>query len=104
MKPERCATCGRRKKRSTVANRRYFALVSLCVPFVYNGQRWSKVQWHALFKDMFLEPVTVKLPDGRTVVRDPESNDLDADEFNAFMDKVEAWCSEHELFLPEEVI
>lgn len=98
---DRCPTCGRRHKRSTQANARYWALVALCIPFVYNGRRWSKREWHEYFKDLYLEPVVITLPDGRRKVVDPESSDLDTPEFNDFMTKVEIWCGEHNLYLEE---
>lgn len=105
MKPtiDKCPACGRRRTRSTKANRRYFALVSLCVPFTYNGQRWSKRQWHEFFKDMYIDPAVIELPSGKRAVRDPESSDLDSETFAEFMFKVEEWCNERGLFLPEEV-
>lgn len=105
MKPEviRCEKCGRKRTRSSKANRRYFALVALCVPFVYNGRRWSKREWHEYFKDLYIEPRLIELPDGRRVVRDPESSDLESDDFREFMDKVEVWCNENGLFLQEEI-
>ena len=101
---DRCPSCGRKKVRTTQANRRYFALVSQCVTFTFNGQRWSKKQWHEMFKDMFIDPLVIDLPNGKRAVRDPESSDLDIDQFNVFMDKVEAWCGERGIFLPEETL
>jgi len=97
----RCPTCGRLHKRSTQANRRYWALVSKCVPLTFNGQRWSKRSWHEMFKDMFLPSRIVELPSGKSVVRDPDSSDLDTAEFNDFMTQVEVWCGERGIYLEE---
>lgn len=53
---------------------------------------------------MFIQPLVIDLPNGKRAVRDPESSDLDGDEFSEFMDKVEAWCAERGIFLPEETL
>ncbi len=98
---DRCKACGQKKRRSNQQNRRYWLHVALCVPFTYNGRRWTKLQWHNYFKDLYIVPTTVELPDGRRVVRDPESSELDKDDFSVFTQKVEVWCAEHELYLPE---
>lgn len=103
MSAARCPVCLRLIKRSNQANRRYFALVALCVPFTYNGKRWSKKEWHEYFKDMFIEPRVIQLPSGKRAVRDPESSDLDTDEFAVFSEKVTAWCAAEGVFLPEEI-
>jgi hypothetical protein len=84
--PEKCPTCGRRKRRSSQANRRYWALVGKLTTIVY--------QWHEFFKDLYIEPEVIKLPDGRRKVCDPHSSELDVPDFNDYMTKVEAWAAE----------
>jgi hypothetical protein len=98
---DRCPTCGRRKRRSIPQNKLYWELVGKCVPFVYNGRRWSKKEWHEYFKDMFIVPEVVSLPDGRSKLCDPSSAESDVAEFSVFYAKVEAWCSERGVYLEE---
>lgn len=98
---DRCPTCGRRKRRSDPQNRLYWELVAKCTAFVFNGRRWSKKEWHEFFKDLFIVPEVVSLPDGRRKVCDPSSADLDVPVFSEYYGKVEAWCAERDIRLDE---
>lgn len=71
------------------------------MPFMFNGRRWSKKEWHEFFKDMFIVPQVVNLPDGRRKVCDPSSAELEVPEFSDFYTKVEAWCAERNVYLDE---
>ena len=97
----RCPKCGRRAKRSNEANRRYFALLGKLSTVVYQGKRWSKREWHEMFKDMYIQPDIVTLPDGRRKVCDPHSSEMDTSEFQDYVTKVEVWCGERNVYLDE---
>lgn len=96
---DRCPTCGRRQRRTNPQNRLYWELVGKCAEFVFNGRRWSKQEWHELFKDLFIVPEVVQLPDGRRKVCDPSSAELEVSDFSEFYTKVEAWCAERGIYL-----
>ena len=51
----------------------YWALIAKLMQTEFNGQRWGKKAWHAMFKDLFLPSEVVKLPSGKSVVYDPSS-------------------------------
>lgn len=69
--------------------------------FQHNGQRWDKRAWHEMFKDMFLPSEIIQLPNGKSIVRDPHSSELDPAEFSDYFTKVEAWCAERGVTLDE---
>jgi len=54
-----------------------------------------------MFKDMYIQPDVITLPDGRRKVCDPHSSDMDKTEFHDFSEKVEAWCAERNVYLDE---
>lgn len=81
----------------------YWALIAKLMQTDFNGQRWGKKAWHAMFKDLFLPSEVVKLPSGKSVVYDPSSSDLDPAEFSDYIEKVFAWSAEHGITLDEEI-
>lgn len=100
MKPERCPTCGRIKKRSTEANRRYWALLAeIAQELKPQGQQYSSETWHKYFCQRFLGADEVKLPNEKTLIIPHGSSDLDTAEFNDFMTQVEVWAGEHGVYL-----
>lgn len=54
-----------------------------------------------MFKDLFLESEIVKTPDGRRVVCDPSTREIDTAEMSDYYTKVEAWCAERGVTLDE---
>ena len=105
---KRCPTCGRRELRSSEANRRYWAIISLLAdtPLYPDGHDkppvfYSKETWHKEMKLRFLGAVDEKLPSGRTVLSINHSSNLDTGEFSDYMTKVEVWANEHDIYLPE---
>jgi hypothetical protein len=102
MKAERCPTCKRRMKRSSEANRRYWLLLhTISDKLRPQNVQHSPEVWHAYFKSRFLGCDDVMLPNGKTLSLPRSSADLDVAEFNAFMEQVELWAGEHDVWLAD---
>lgn len=103
-KPTRCPTCKRRVKRSTEANRRYWALLHVVADKLRpGGDAYSAEQWHLYFRSRFLGAVDHKLPGGRSMTIPLSTADLDVGEFNEYMVQVEAFANERDCYLQDEV-
>lgn len=99
----RCPTCGRKRRRSTGANARYWLLVSMIASEIKpQGAIYSSETFHEYFKQRYLGADEIKLPNGKTIIRPHSTADLSTDEFNAYMEKVELWASEHGVWLEME--
>lgn len=99
---DRCPTCGRKHRRSQQANARYWALLHiLSERLPVRGEIYSPQAWHAYMKSKFLGCTDLRLPNGKTHVVPNSTAALDTAEFGAYMDRVEAWASEHDVWLDE---
>lgn len=99
---DRCPTCGRKKKRSTDANARYWSLLfKIADQYKPDGQQFSAETWHLQCKAYWLGKVDVTLPDGSVVVSPKSTADLSVDEFSDYMTKVEAWAASRDVYLDE---
>lgn len=61
----------------------------------------SAESYHLYYKSRFLGAHDVKLPNGRTLLVVESSADLDTQEFNDYMTKVEADANERGVFLED---
>lgn len=103
-KSDRCPTCKRRIRRSTEANRRYWALLhSMSEQIKPVGATYSADQWHLWARSRFLGADDIKLPSGASVTIPKSTADLDVGEFNDYMTQVEAFANERGCFLEDEV-
>lgn len=104
MKPKviRCPTCGAKRRRSSNANRYYWALLSAISEEVkpISGYYSSEV-WHEYFKQKFLGADDIELPNGKVMVVAHSSSDLDTTEFQRYLDQVSAWASERGVYLED---
>lgn len=105
---ERCPTCGSTKKRSSEANRRYWALLHEISDKLLtkdeegnNTVRHSADVWHLYFKQRFLGSNDITLPNRKVITQPNSSADLEVAEFSDYMDKVQAWAAEHNVHLPD---
>ena len=104
MKPEiiRCPTCGRRQRRSSDANRRYWALLhEISEQIKPMKQQYSSETWHEYFKTHFLGATEIELPNGKTLTRPHSTAELDKIEFTEYMTQVEAWAADKGVYLAE---
>lgn len=102
MKIRRCPACGRRERRSTSANSRYWKLVALVSENVKPGGNTFGIEaWHEWVKSKWLGCEDVRLPNGVTLVVPNSSADLDPSEFSDFMTAFEAWAAERDVYLPD---
>ena len=100
---DKCPTCGRRKRRSTEANRRYWALLhAISDELKPQGQMYSPETWHKYFCQKFLGAQEIKLPNEKTLILPNGSSDLDVPEFNMFMEQVELFAGKHGCYLEIE--
>ncbi len=99
---ERCPTCKRKYKRSSEANRRYWALMhQLSEQLRPNGQTYSADSFHLWAKSKFLGCEDHLLPSGKTTTIVMSTAHLDTAEFSDYMTKVEAWANERGVFLED---
>lgn len=104
VKPERCPTCKRLKRRSNEANRRYWLLVHLIAEKLRpQGQAFSAENFHIYFKMRYLGADEMKLPNGKVAQIPKSTADLDKDAFNEFMARVEEFGMTHNVFLEDEI-
>ena len=98
----RCPTCGRVPRRSTEANKRYWALLAeLSEKYKPKNIQYSRQTWHIYFRERFLEANEIKLPNGKTRVIARSTTDLDKTEFSEYLDKVQVWCAKQGVWLED---
>ncbi len=99
---ERCPTCKRRIKRSSESNRRYWALLHAMAEKLRPADKtYSADTWHLWAKSKFLGSVDYVLPSGRIHTVANSTAELDTAEFAEYMDKLEAWANEHDVYLED---
>lgn len=102
VKPDRCPTCKRLKRRSNESNRRYWLLLHLIADKLKpQDQSFSAESYHTYFKMRFLGSDEMKLPNGKVVQIPKSTADLDTQEFQEYVFRVEEWASNHEVFLDD---
>ena len=98
----RCPTCGRKHKRSTEANRRYWLLLHMIAEKLKpEGQTYSADTWHTYFKQRLIGADEVKLPNGNTHIVVKSSADLDTSEFADYMTQIEEWAASRDVYLED---
>lgn len=98
----RCPTCGRTKKRSTEANRRYWAILHVMADKLNpQGKHYSADTWHEYCKSRWLGCKDIDLPNGKTMTITNSTADLDTGAFALYQEAVEAWANEHGAWLDE---
>jgi len=105
MKPQitRCPTCGRKQRRSSEANRRYWALLhEISEGIKPTGEAYGSETWHEYFKQRFLGADEVQLPNGKSFLRSHSTADLETAGFAEYLDKVQAWAAQRGVYLQDE--
>lgn len=89
-------------KRSSEQNRRYWLLLHLIAEKVKpGGESYSADTWHTYAKTRWIGADDVRLPNGKVVLMPRSSADLDIAEFNAYMEQIEAWAAERDVYLED---
>lgn len=101
---DRCPTCKRKHKRSSEANRRYWALLHVMAETIKPGATYSADQWHMWARSKFLGCDDHKLPGGGVLTIPRSTADLDTGAFNDYMTQVEAFANERGAFLEDREI
>lgn len=102
MASERCPTCHRRHRRTNPQNARYWLLLhAIAGKLKPTGNEFAPDVWHEYMKSRFLGCEEVTLPNGKTLQIPHSTADLDVAAFNEFMEKVEAWAGEREVWLED---
>lgn len=103
LQPKRCPSCGRTAKRSSEANRRYWAILhELSDRLKPNGQVFAALSWHEYFKQRFLGAVEMKLPNGKSIQIANSTADLDRGQFNDYCTQVEAFAAERGIYIEDD--
>lgn len=99
---DRCPTCHRRHKRSSEANRRYWALLhAIAAKIKPGGTGYSAETFHIYYKSKFLGCDDVTLPSGKVLTIPRSSADLDTAEFGDFVTQVEADAASRGVYLAD---
>ncbi len=99
---DRCPTCRRKYKRGSEANRLYWALLHRMSERLHpHGQTFSADTLHLWAKSRWLGCVDSTLPNGKTLSIPKSTADLDATEFAAYFDQLQAWANEQGVFLED---
>lgn len=99
---DRCPTCGRRKKRSTDANARYWSLLyRIADQYRPDGQQFSAETWHLQARKYWLGCTDMKLPTGEVLSIPHSTAELSVEEFSDYMTQVEEWANNRGVFLDE---
>jgi hypothetical protein len=98
----RCPTCGRRRKRTTDANARYWLLLhKIADQYKPDGQQFGPQTWHLQCRKHWLGCDDATLPTGETMSIPRSTADLSVDEFSDYMTAVEAWANARGVWLDE---
>src|SRR5690349_8573904 len=99
---DRCPTCKRKRTRSSEANRRYWLLLHVISDKIKpQEQTYSADTWHVYMKQRYLGCVDTLMPNDKTVSVPRTTTELDTQEFNEYMLKVELWAGEHGCYLED---
>jgi len=97
---DKCKLCGREPRRSSPANSRYWLLLAeISDKLKPEATTYSRVTWHEYFKERYLGADEVTLPNGKIRVISKSTTQLDKSEFNDYMQQVETWAAEHDVWL-----
>lgn len=98
----RCPLCNRRYKRSSEANRRYWALLhAMSDELRPRGRQFSPDTWHVWAKSRFLGCTDYALPNGKTLTIPNSTAELDTADFHDYMTQVEAFANGLGVFLDD---
>lgn len=99
---KRCPTCGRREKRSSDANRRYWALLAkLSDGLRPDGRQFPPNAYHLYYKQKFMGCDDVEMPNGQVMTVPRSTADTDTPEFADYVTKVEADAAERGIYLED---
>lgn len=102
---DRCPTCHRRHTRTNDANRRYWLLLHAIADKVRpGGNSYSADTWHTYCKSRWLGCDDVALPNGKVLTIPRSTAALDVAEFGDYMDAIEAWAHERDVWLEDAAI
>jgi len=98
----RCPTCHRRIKRSSEANRRYWALLhAVSEKLRPGGKQYSAESYHLWAKSKWIGCDEMKLPNGAVLLMPRSSADLSTEKFADYMTQLEAWANDLDVFLED---
>ncbi len=98
----RCPTCGRKQKRSSDANARYWLLLhKIAATLKPDGKSYSPEQFHTYYKSRFLGCDDVPMPNGKTLTIPRSTAGMDSPDFARFQEQVEADAAERGVYLDE---
>lgn len=82
------------RQRSTQQNKRYWALLAnIAEAATIDGRRFDQETWHYWFKQKFIGVEEIVLPDGQVIHQPISSTKLSVAEFNAYMERIEAYAA-----------
>ena len=86
------------RNRTTEQNALYWKILTEAEnsTFRNDGKIVSKESWHHYFKKMFLEPIEIPLPNGKTEIVYKSTTKLTVNEFIDFIDKIFCFFAEIE--------
>lgn len=102
MKPDRCPTCKRLRKRSNPANARYWILLHLIADNIKpEGVQHDPKVWHEYMKQRFIGVDEFVLPNKEILKRTKSSAELDTSDFAEYMRHVEEFAMSRNVYMDD---
>jgi hypothetical protein len=99
----KCKVCGQEPKRSLPQNNRLHLLFTeiaanvMASDNLYHPAMW----WKVMFKDRWLGYNEYRTSSGKVITELKSTADCNVAELNEFMERVERWAAEHDIWLQD---
>jgi hypothetical protein len=99
---DRCSLCGRKQVRSTAQNRLLWALLTeISERLKVDGHSFTPEVWNEYMAKKFLGAEEHRLPNGELMVVRRSTSDLPEDAFSDYLNRVEEWARDRNVWLQE---
>lgn len=89
-------------KRTGLQNKTlWFILNCIADQLKISGSHYTSNCWHVYFRQRYLGCVDITIPNGSIISMPRSTADLNKEEFSEYLEKLMAWCSAHDVILPE---
>lgn len=102
FKVDHCPYCGAMSKLTRMQRNLYWAILRIIEEqLAIKGKHFGAAAWDEYFKERYLGKEEVELPNGKIITRTRGTSSLKKDEMSEYMLKIESWCGQHGVQLPD---
>ena len=102
FKSDKCSVCGQMSKRTKMQNNLLWAIMRMIEEqLAVKGKHFGADCWLEYFKERYLGKEEFPLPNGKIITRTRGTSSLTKEEMSEFMLKIESWCGQHGVQLPD---